>query len=266
MAVSNNNPGNLRHSTDQWEGMDPVQADPRFVSFVDLDHGVRALAKVLATYQDKGIDTLAGIISRYAPPGENDTAAYIKAVAKQTGFGANDRINARDPATSAKLIAAIAKHEEGVDLDPGAVDRGVRLAFQAPLHDAPGAARYGARGVTTPDPNATPDLGPGAVAVADAGLPLGPRVPVPPVEVAPIPEQGPAAPLRAPQNLLPMGPPAPGPNDQRGDTTADITGGAGANPAGTFRGQGPATACPATLCLYGRPGDCRNNVACYCTA
>jgi hypothetical protein len=67
-------------------------AEPRFCTFKDATWGIRALAVTLITYHDKRkardgspIDTVREVIERWAPPHENDTEAYINAVAKAVG-------------------------------------------------------------------------------------------------------------------------------------------------------------------------------------
>ena len=49
-------------------------------------NGIRAIAKVLLTYQRQhGLDTLAELIERWAPAAENDSFAYIDDVATRLG-------------------------------------------------------------------------------------------------------------------------------------------------------------------------------------
>ena len=47
-GIRNNNPGNIRVSKDQWEGM--TGDDGAFVIFDSPESGVRALAKNLQSY------------------------------------------------------------------------------------------------------------------------------------------------------------------------------------------------------------------------
>lgn len=109
----NNNPGNIRISSAPWQGkVDGV--DPAFETFTDPQAGIRALARVLKNYQAvHGLDTVRGIIGRWAPPTENNTAAYVQSVAGALGVAPDDRINLQDAATLEKLTAAIIRHENG---------------------------------------------------------------------------------------------------------------------------------------------------------
>ncbi len=83
-GIRNHNPGNIRWQ-DEWLGLkkDGKQQDPSFCVFISPVCGIRALAKVLKNYQRLyGLNTPRKIISRYAPPNENQTLAYINSVAK----------------------------------------------------------------------------------------------------------------------------------------------------------------------------------------
>lgn len=107
LGLRQNNPGNLR----SW-GNTPTANG--FASFSSMQEGLSALAGNLLTYQNKhGLKSIQEIISRYAPPSENNTAAYIAAVAKQMGVGASDTLDLNDPAKLSALMAAIVKHENG---------------------------------------------------------------------------------------------------------------------------------------------------------
>lgn len=123
-----NNPGNIELG-DPWQGMAPVQKDSRFITFVNPEYGIRAMAVTLKNYQRLyGINTIAKIISRWAPPEDfNDTAAYIANVQAITGIPANAQVNVAD--ILPRLIPAIIKQEQGIQ--PYSNDillRGIALA------------------------------------------------------------------------------------------------------------------------------------------
>lgn len=126
-GIRNNNPGNIRHG-DSWQGMKSVQTDPDFVQFVAPEFGIRALAIVLKNYSAKhGINTVAGIIDRWAPPSENDTQSYINAVAEKLGVTPEQPINVR--MFLPQLAEAIIYHENGQQPYSSAViDKGVSWA------------------------------------------------------------------------------------------------------------------------------------------
>lgn len=116
-GIRNHNPGNIRWSNDSWQGSIPrAQAsDTAFVQFTAPKWGIRALAKILLTYQSKyELRTIARMIGRWAPPSENNTPAYVAAVAAAIGQSPTAVIDlyAR-PDLLRALIAAIIKHENG---------------------------------------------------------------------------------------------------------------------------------------------------------
>ncbi len=135
-SVRNNNPGNIERGQ-KWAGLaktlTPAQAkETRFAVFETPAYGFRALAKTLLTYQRKyGIRTVRGIITRWAPPVENETGAYVRGVAKRLGVGPDDQIDATKHETLYWLCEAIARHEAGgwffKDAD---VQAGVRMALE----------------------------------------------------------------------------------------------------------------------------------------
>jgi hypothetical protein len=109
-----NNPGNIERGA-KWKGLSDVQSDPRFCSFTDPEYGIRALCKVLLTYQRKyNITTIHGMINRWAPPHENPTAAYVSNVAKWSGFGAKVPVDLSKRENLAKIAKAIIRQENGV--------------------------------------------------------------------------------------------------------------------------------------------------------
>lgn len=112
-GIRNNNPGNLEASdSNPWQGQ--TGSDGRFAKFETPEHGIRALGRNLLSYQRQGIDTVNDIITRWAPPEDNnDTAAYIKSVCEKLGVSADQQINASDPDTLNALCAAIITHENG---------------------------------------------------------------------------------------------------------------------------------------------------------
>jgi len=109
----NHNPGNLVKGSSPWAG-EVSGADARFASFATPEHGIRALGKNLIAYQDKhGIDTVEGIISRWAPASENDTRAYVAAVAKAVGVAPGAKIDLHDSKTLTGITRAIIGFENG---------------------------------------------------------------------------------------------------------------------------------------------------------
>lgn len=88
-------------------------ADGRFASFATPEAGLQAAAKNLDSYAAKGFDTVAKIINRWSPPGENDTGALISAMAGRLGVDPNAHLNLADPAVKASLIRGLIQQETG---------------------------------------------------------------------------------------------------------------------------------------------------------
>ena len=141
LADRNNNPGNIRTSGDNWQGSSGENGG--FVNFTNAEYGVRAVAKNLYTSQEKhGNNSVAAIISRWAPPGENPTDAYISKVAKDLGVGAYDDLGSlRDnPQLTADLITSMADME-GASTGPNGkftdevVVQGVAMANGTPASE-----------------------------------------------------------------------------------------------------------------------------------
>jgi hypothetical protein len=102
-GVSANNVGNVR----------PVGQSTGFQQPKDLNEGLQIMDKNLQAYASKGINTLAGVISRWAPPSENDTPALIKAAANRLGIDPNQPIDLNNAAVRQAVGTAIMLQEKG---------------------------------------------------------------------------------------------------------------------------------------------------------
>lgn len=136
-GIRNNNPGNIDWSAaNNWVGQKGKEEGPngRFAVFTDAKYGIRALGKLLQTYYNKkGLVTVREIITRWAPATENNTDAYVKAVASRCGLGADEKIpNIKDPVVLGGLMKAIIKHENANYEYPESVFvQGLNLAIAA---------------------------------------------------------------------------------------------------------------------------------------
>ncbi|EMO1370745.1 structural protein [Proteus mirabilis] len=109
----NNNPGNIRHGS-KWQGLSAQQTDKDFCQFVSPEYGIRAIYKLLQTYQKKyELNTVESIIDRYAPPNENNTTGYINRAAKDIGVSVNEPINVSSKPVAIALATAIVGVELG---------------------------------------------------------------------------------------------------------------------------------------------------------
>lgn len=113
----NNNPGNIDYNpANKWQGQlphNPIE-ESRFCRFQSAEYGIRAIYKLLQTYQTKyGLNTVKAIINKYAPPNENNTGNYINRAAADIGIGINDHLNTKDKKTGIALATAIVGVELG---------------------------------------------------------------------------------------------------------------------------------------------------------
>lgn len=132
LGVRNNNPGNIRVSDIPWNGKAPG-GEGGFERFNTPEDGVSALTQNLLTYQDKhGLNTIEGIINRWAPASDNNNVgAYVASVAQKTGLDPRAALNLRDPNVMKPLVAAIIQHENGQQpYDPSIIDRGISSRLQ----------------------------------------------------------------------------------------------------------------------------------------
>jgi len=134
-SIFNNNPGNIRTSSTNWNG-EVTQPGEEFERFSDMHMGVRASARILRRYVSKyGIDTINKIIDRYAPPVDNNpnNANYAKHVSTGSGFDVNEKIDLNDPQVLIKLMRPIFQFENGqkeaAKISDADIQRGVKMAF-----------------------------------------------------------------------------------------------------------------------------------------
>ena len=113
-GLKNNNPGNIRLSGVKYRGEVP-SADPAFKQFAAMAWGYRAVFMLLYTYQMKhGLNTVRQMISRYAPPSENHTDAYVEFVACHSGIGADEKIDTLSRTQMIPVVCAVSRMENGV--------------------------------------------------------------------------------------------------------------------------------------------------------
>lgn len=111
LGIRNNNPLNIRKVPGvHWNGeILPLKGvGGSFVRFESLEWGIRAALKILGTYRDKHAATsIREIVSRWAPPAENNTEAYIATVCRLTGFGGNERLGEKQWPALIKAMAIV---------------------------------------------------------------------------------------------------------------------------------------------------------------
>lgn len=114
-AARNNNPGNLRDGAFA-KGLPGYQGSDAqgFAIFDSPTNGANATTSLLRSYGQRGFDTPAKIIARWAPPSDgNDTVGYARTVAQALGIGVNDKIDLSNPATLQTIAQTISRVEGG---------------------------------------------------------------------------------------------------------------------------------------------------------
>lgn len=144
-GIRNNNPGNIEYSP-VWQNLDDPPTDGRFCRFKTAPDGIRAMARILITYQDKRrakdgsrIDTVREVIDRWAPESENNTSDYVKSVRRVMGLGeeVDGEIDVHDYSCMKLLVTAIIRHENGMmPYTDAQINKGLLMAGIHPPEEA----------------------------------------------------------------------------------------------------------------------------------
>ncbi|MCX5618826.1 MULTISPECIES: structural protein P5 [Bombella] len=112
-GIRNNNPGNLNFAHQPGAVLEPGP-NARFARFPTPEAGLEALRDQLARYILRDhIDTVTGIISKWAPPTENDTSSYIEGVSHSLGVEPDETLGQPTPRLLSGLMNAIIRFENG---------------------------------------------------------------------------------------------------------------------------------------------------------
>ena len=125
-GLRNNNPLNIRHSADVFQG-EIKGEDKSFKTFSSMPYGYRAAFVTLATYLSRGWNTIEKIITRWAPPNENDTDRYIANVEKWSGVPRNKELTLAEGPDYIMIVAAMSFMENGQNADISQVTAGFNL-------------------------------------------------------------------------------------------------------------------------------------------
>lgn len=133
----NRNPGNIDYnSANKWQGQVGIEPAPvggraRFAVFQTHEYGIRTLAALLAVYQDRHhLNTVRGIINRWAPPSDNNnTSAYVANVARKVGVEPDAVVDVHTYEHLRPMVQAIIEQELGGNPYTGTtIDDALRLA------------------------------------------------------------------------------------------------------------------------------------------
>jgi len=130
-GMRNSNPGNIEANGNwqQWQGA--IGDDGRFIQFADLSWGVRAIARIMQTYKNShGIDTMRGVVERWAPKVENDTEQYIRNVYSVTKIPPEAKIDLSDHATLRRIIQGIIVAENSIRVEMRDIQSGIDLMYK----------------------------------------------------------------------------------------------------------------------------------------
>ena len=110
-GIRNNNPGNITDSP--WTRRQPGYSgtDGQFARFENRGAGDQAVQSLLQNYATQGINTVGGIISKWAPANENATQDYINFVSKAAGVPPDAPLS---PDQRLKVAQAITQFENGI--------------------------------------------------------------------------------------------------------------------------------------------------------
>ncbi|MEY8486478.1 structural protein P5 [uncultured Parabacteroides sp.] len=126
-GLRNNNPGNIRINNDLFQGEVRPSRDKEFKQFKNMAYGYRAIFRTLLTYyRIYRLETIRQMISRWAPPKENKTEAYIKAVSDYSGIAADDFISFNRE-QMIRIVAGMSRVENGREADMSDVIAGWNL-------------------------------------------------------------------------------------------------------------------------------------------
>lgn len=117
-GIRNNNPLNIRKSGIAWQGKVTAGTDPDFEQFTHLKYGLRAAIVNIRTYIRRDhLDTIRQIVTRWAPPSENNTEAYVNKVSELSGIAVSQRIVYNDKSSILRIVRAMAQVECGQSLE-----------------------------------------------------------------------------------------------------------------------------------------------------
>lgn len=126
-GIRNNNPLNIRKGNN-WKGEKHPQTDAAFEQFESMQYGVRAGLKILKNYMTgynglaQKANTIEKIVTRWAPPSENDTRSYISTVEKLTGIPSRQQISFSQRSFMVAIVDAMIRVECGQPIERSIIE------------------------------------------------------------------------------------------------------------------------------------------------
>jgi len=141
VAFENNNPGNLKFADQDGATQgEPAQDGGHWAKFPTVDAGMEALRQQVMRDSEKGL-TVRQFVTKYAPPGSNETEAYIAQAAAALKAKPDDALAETDPYD---VVRFVAKKESGTEMpdqytaapaDPAAARKARILELQKKAQD-----------------------------------------------------------------------------------------------------------------------------------
>lgn len=127
LGVRINNPLNIRYNTaNSWTGQTGQESG--FSKFKSVEFGLRAGIKLIQNYATKyNANSVHTIISKFAPPSENDTKNYIKFVTARMGVTEYENIGVFSKYNMFELLKAMCKMESQYVLTESVFDKAYNL-------------------------------------------------------------------------------------------------------------------------------------------
>lgn len=127
-GIRNNNPLNIRIGN-VWLGEVKENTDGEFEQFTSMLYGLRAAIVLLRRYIcHYHLNTIAQIVSRWAPSSENNTRLYIDYVSESVEISPSCQIDFNDKVTICKLVLAMAYYECGSLIDYDTIEKAYDLS------------------------------------------------------------------------------------------------------------------------------------------
>lgn len=126
------NPLNVKVFGNKWKGL--IGQDERgHAIFARPEDGIRAGVKVIQTYAHKyGLNTIEGILSRFAAADSLTMGAYVDNVSHASGYAPDEPLDVKNPEVFKKIIPAMIRQEIGdVPYSEETINEGVQRAFGA---------------------------------------------------------------------------------------------------------------------------------------
>lgn len=147
IAAAHNNPGNLKFAGQEsaTEG-EAAQDGGKWAKFPSVEAGLEALRKQIEKDAERG-QTVREFITKYAPPGSNDTEAYIKQAAESLRAKPDDKLSDLD---TYDVMRFVAQKESGTKLpdqysEPAADAMAKQTEAETAIADDAGAGARKAR-------------------------------------------------------------------------------------------------------------------------